>query len=97
MENFNFFSFLVLCALFFNVVDSQGCGKYCVCSMEQTDCYFTRENEICYGEVPVLETYILNIYGPVCSDARSTLKTGMFHNMVKVLHNDICGTIPNCR
>ena len=97
MENLKYFSFLLLCTFIFNVVDSQGCGKYCVCSLEQTDCYFSTENGVCFGQVSVLETYILNIYGPVCSDARKTLKTAMFHNTVKVLHNDICGSIPNCR
>ena len=94
MSNLQLFSFFLFCV---GLASSQGCGKYCVCSLEQTDCYFTIENGECLGDVSVLETYVLNIHGPLCLSARRMLKKATFHNTVKVLHDDVCGSIPNCR
>ena len=97
MESSNFLSVLAIFSCIFNVTTSQGCGKFCVCSLEVTDCYFTFEDGMCLGQVSLLETYILNIHGPVCANARKVLKTEMFHNTVKILYNDVCRGIPNCR
>ena len=49
------------------------------------------------GQVLLLETYVLNIYDPVCENARRLLKENTFHNMIKVFCNDVCGGIPGCR
>ena len=92
-----FFTLLIICSSYISLITSHGCGKFCVCTLDKTDCYFTYENGVCIGEVSMLETYILNIYGPLCPDAHQKLKSSMFHNTVKVLHNDICIGIPNCR
>ena len=97
MESSKFLAFVVISYFMIDFTSAQGCGKFCVCTLEQTDCYFTFEDGVCLGEVSFLETYILNIYGPVCPNARKALKKSMFDNTVKVLHNDICGGIPNCR
>ena len=87
-----------VCVVMSSLISSQGCGKYCICSLERTDCYFSHDNEgMCMGEVPLMETYVLNIYGPVCENARRLLKENTFHNTIKVLHNDVCGAIPGCR
>ena len=97
MENFNFLTVLLILSCFHCLISYQGCGKFCVCTLEQTDCYFTMEKGVCLGEVSVLETYILNIYGPVCPKVRRKLHNEMFHNTVKIFNNDVCTGIPNCR
>ena len=56
MENFNFLTVLFILSCFHSLIRSQGCGKFCVCTLEQTDCYFTVEKGVCLGEVSVLET-----------------------------------------
>ena len=97
MENLNFVAILAIFSCIFNVTTSQGCGKFCVCTLEVTDCYFTLKDGICLGEVSLLETYILNIHGPVCGNTRKVLTTEMFHNTVKIFYNDVCNGISNCR
>lgn len=97
MEGLNFLAVLAIFSCIFNVTTSQGCGRFCVCTLEETECYFTFENGKCLGEVSLLETYILKIHGPVCANARKLLKTGTFHNTVKIFYNDACNGIPNCR
>ena len=45
----------------------------------------------------MIETYVLNIHGPVCIGVRDMLKKPLFANTVKVFHNDLCLETPNCR
>ena len=76
----------------------QGCGTYCVCSLERTECYFTRGVDgDCMGSIPLRETYVLSIHGPVCDEQRKKLKESIFDNTVKIFHNDACSGVLNCR
>ena len=101
MQNFSKFAFLGIFAIFAVFTDlssGQGCSKFCICSLEHTECYFDYANDgSCLGVVPLGETYVLVIHGPVCVENRKKLKESIFANTVKVFKDDICGDIINCR
>ena len=87
-------AFLVLMGLH----PTASCIPECTCSLEVTTCFF--EGEIgtdCKGSVPYEETYALYIYGKVCPTIRDQLKLMAYANTIKILYNDECGDIPNCR
>ena len=98
MDKFYSLQFLVILSIMWSPVVVEGCTKYCICSLEVTSCYFDYDNSgVCVGEIPMIETYVLNIHGPVCIGVREILKKPMFANTVKVFHNDLCLETPNCR
>ena len=89
---------ILFLTVFTDISTTQGCGKYCICSLERTDCYFSFDNDgNCLGKVPQLETYVLNIHGPVCDNVRKLLRQNTFSNTIKVFHNDVCDGVANCR
>lgn len=69
------------------------CTEHCTCSLEKTVCYV----EDCDQDFPLVETYILHIYGMVCPAQRKVLSVPYFHNTIKMLYDDYCSNIPNCR
>ena len=98
MEVFKIVHFFLFLTALANVCSSQGCGRYCVCSLEKTDCYFSWDSDgSCLGKVPLLETYVLNVHGPVCDNVRKELTKSLFSNTIKVFHNDNCEGVSNCR
>ena len=98
MEKFYPLQFLGILSVLLTPALVEGCTKYCICSLEATNCYFDYDNSgVCVGEIPMTETYVINIYGPVCGEVREVLKKPLFANTVKVFHNDACLEIPNCR
>ena len=98
MEVFKIVHFFLFLTALANVCSSQGCGRYCVCSLEKTDCYFSWDSDgSCLGKVPLLETYVLNVHGPVCDNVRKKLTKSLFGNTIKVFHNDNCEGVSNCR
>ena len=98
MDKFYSLQFLVILSIVWSSVVVEGCTKYCICSLEVTSCYFDYDNSgVCVGEIPMIETYVLNIHGPVCIGVRDMLKKPLFANTVKVFHNDLCLETPNCR
>ena len=98
MDKFYSLQFLVILSIVWSSVAVEGCTNYCICSLEVTSCYFDYDNSgVCVGEIPMIETYVLNIHGPVCIGVRDMLKKPLFANTVKVFHNDHCLETPNCR
>ena len=98
MDKFYSLQFLVILSIVWSSVAVEGCTNYCKCSLEVTSCYFDYNNSgVCVGEIPMIETYVLNIHGPVCIGVRDVLKKPLFANTVKVFHNDRCLETPNCR
>ena len=91
--------FLIIFSIFWSACSAQTCGKYCVCSLESTECYFDYSKDgSCLGTVPLKETFILKIHGPVCDRVRNVLKKeSIFANTIVILFDDICGGIRNCR
>ena len=98
MEKFSSFAFCLLFVVVFGLCHGQLCSKYCICSLERTECFFDyADNGLCLGVVPLSETYVINIHGPVCAENRKLLKSSVFANTIKVFNDDICGDVPNCR
>ena len=98
MDKFYSLQFLVILSIVWSSVAVEGCTNYCICSLEVTSCYFDYDNSgVCVGEIPMIETYVLNIHGPVCIGVRDMLKKPLFANTVKVFYNDRCLETPNCR
>ena len=91
--------FIVFCVCFaFTAIKGcESCTPECVCSLESTTCYFGEKDGQCVGDLPYEETYVLRVHGKVCSPTRSKLKESFFANTIKILHNDWCLDIPNCR
>ena len=70
-----------------------GCPKMCSCTLEETVCYFTK----CSDPVPLAETYVLKVHGPVCDRQRQILENPSFRNTIKCFYDDVCWNVPNCR
>ena len=49
---------------------ARGCPKMCLCTLEETVCYFTK----CSDPVPLAETYVLKVHGAICDRQRQILK-----------------------
>ena len=75
MDKFYSLQFLVILSVVWSSVVVEECTKYCICSLEVTSCYFDYDSSgVCAGEIPMIETYVLNIHGPVCIGVRDMLK-----------------------
>lgn len=88
----------IIISVLYGLHMTAGCTPECTCSLESTTCYFNDESGTeCKGSVPYEETYVLNIYGKVCPTIREQLKLMAYANTIKILYNDDCGDIGNCR
>ena len=99
MRNFICFIFSLLFTGFWSVDCAEICTKYCVCSIEMTECYFDyTDQKTCVGQIPMIETYILKVHGPFCESARTLWQQeSIFQNTVLILSNAQCEGLRNCR
>ena len=88
----NFLKMIFWIILLVLVGFAQSCPKVCLCSLEKTTCYFTR----CSDAVPLSETSMLEIHGPICNRQRQILADQAFHNTIKWFLDDTCLNVPNC-
>ena len=82
--------YIVIVSQFFLM---EACPKQCVCNLYKTSCYW----QSCEDEVLFEETYVLHIHGSICENQKEILKSSLFSNTIKWIHDDQCGGIPNCR
>lgn len=73
----------------------EGCNEYCSCAIDVTECYLPESCAI--EDIPVSETYVLHLHGTLCPLHREELAKPIFHNTIKILHNDFCEELFNCR